>query len=104
MFKCEFPFCEYETDERNLIHFHHIKPKELSGNNQANNRIHLCPNCHAKIFIPESKFGNHSIEGKESITILSRLLSTNGSVLHYRKSSDRKNYYYFYILKEELLE
>ena len=100
MFKCEFPNCDYETDCRNKIHLHHIVPKELNGNNQRNNLIHLCPNCHSKIYIENSKLGNLSIKSDDSIIIINRLLSTNGSVLHFKKCSDSKIYFYFYTSKE----
>jgi hypothetical protein len=103
MLKCEFPNCNYETDCRNKIHLHHIVPKELGGNNQRNNLIYLCPNCHSKIYIENSKSGNHSIQATDSIILISKLLSTNGNVLHFKKCSNQKNYFYFYNLKEEVL-
>lgn len=31
-YHCNFPNCKYETDDRSLIEFHHIIPKELQEN------------------------------------------------------------------------
>ena len=28
-YKCHWPNCQYHTDERSLIEFHHIVPREL---------------------------------------------------------------------------
>ena len=38
-FICEFPGCDYETDCRNKIHLHHIKPREIGGTNRTNSTI-----------------------------------------------------------------
>lgn len=102
IYKCEFPKCSYQTQIKNKIHFHHIIPKELSGNNDKKNLIKLCPNCHSKIFIPNSQKGNHSIKDKDSIVIINRLKSGIGTVLKYKKM-DEKEYIYFYETKEEML-
>jgi len=48
--KCSFN-CSYKNksgDEIPIIHAHHIKRKNLGGNEDIKNIIILCPNCHAK--------------------------------------------------------
>ena len=94
-YKCEFPECNYSTESRTQIHYHHIVPKELGGNNRKNNRLFLCPNCHTKIFIPEAKVGIHSIKHENSIVIVSKLISTAGMALQYISEGTIK--YHFYL-------
>jgi len=81
MFICAL--CDTEVLYRNQIHEHHIVSKELGGSNKKFNRIFLCPNCHFKVFIPESKIGLHSIKKDNSIIIKGWLQSTEGKVLNY---------------------
>jgi len=95
---CQFPFCDYETNNKQLINFHHIIPKELNGKNKKNNIICLCPNHHNYIYIPNSKHGIHSINSIEKIQIINILMSTNGIILHY-KDYNNKEYFYDYINK-----
>lgn len=86
MFKCCFPNCSYETNERSLIHYHHIIPKELEGVDKKKNRIYLCPNHHNLIYVPEAKTGVHSRFTEDSIILKGGWLqSTNGHVLEYQK-------------------
>lgn len=92
MYKCEFPNCDYECSDRNQIHEHHIVPKELNGSNKRFNIIRVCPNCHARIYIPESKHGNHSIKSKNSVVLLQWLKSTDGKVLSYIENDEVKYY------------
>lgn len=80
MFKCQF--CPFEG-ERSLINEHHIIPRELNGNNQPKNKVFVCPNCHNKIFIPNSTAGIHSIKKANSILIVGWLQSSGGRVLQY---------------------
>ncbi|MDD5651536.1 MAG: HNH endonuclease signature motif containing protein [Candidatus Nanoarchaeia archaeon] len=78
---CENPNCDYSTNNRNKINWHHIKPKELNGSNRSFNRVFLCPNCHSNVYIPESSTGNHAIKTENSIIILEWLNSTTGKIL-----------------------
>ena len=39
VYKCQI--CDYETDDRNKIDYHHIVSKELNGNNKKSNRIYV---------------------------------------------------------------
>lgn len=93
-YKCEFPDCTYKTDNRTQIHNHHIIPKEIDGNNHNSNRIWLCPNCHAKIYVPEVKRGIHSFNTENSIIINSKLNSTAGKVLEYVVHKEIKYHFY----------
>ena len=93
-FRCQFPGCKYETDERNLIEYHHIIPIELNGINKDYNRLWLCPNHHKRIYIERAKSGVHSIKNKDSIIIKGKFLSTKGIVLQYINCIDNKENFY----------
>lgn len=84
MYFCQI--CDYETEFKNQINEHHIQPKELAGGNQKYNKVHLCPNCHNKVYVPGAKSGAHAIERPDSIIIKGWFLSTEGRVLHYIKN------------------
>lgn len=75
--------CEYSTENKKEIDIHHIIPRELGGNNNIENKIHLCPNCHRKIYIPESKKGLHSKKTNNSIQLIQKRFSTIGYLLEY---------------------
>ena len=74
--------CEYETNERNRIHIHHIKPRQIGGENKKFNLVMLCPNHHNKIYSQESKRGVHTNKN-DSIKIGGWFMSTNGKALCY---------------------
>ena len=76
-------FCDFKTEERSLIHKHHIIPKELNGCNKESNLVYTCANCHGTIYIQESSSGQHSKEKSNSMQIIKWFLSTEGRVLHY---------------------
>ena len=88
MYYCQMPGCDYICEDKSQINFHHIVPRELGGDNSKSNLIELCPNCHAKVYIPDAKNGNHSIKHKNSIVLLEKLLSTGGQVVAYRDIND----------------
>lgn len=92
-YKCHFPLCDYSTEDRNLIDFHHVTPREINPETKAT--IAFCKNHHSLIFHPESKHGQHSIKHQESIEILSIYSSTGGQSLHYQDCRDKKFYYFF---------
>lgn len=85
MYYCQMPGCDYSCEDKSQINFHHIVPRELGGDNKKSNLIELCPNCHAKVYIPEAKSGNHSIRHDNSIILLNKLLSTGGTVISYQE-------------------
>jgi len=82
-YHCQFPGCDYKTNEKSQIVSHHIKPVELNGSDAAYNRINVCPTHHTHIYIPAAKHGIHIIKGENSIIILGWLQSTGGRVLEY---------------------
>lgn len=82
-YKCQFPNCNYTTDQRTQIHNHHIVPKKLNGSNKSKNRIYLCPTHHTKIFQPSVKRGIHSKKSEDSLILLGWISGTNGTNLHY---------------------
>jgi len=85
MYYCQMPGCDYSCEDKSQINFHHIVPRELGGNNKKSNLVELCPNCHAKVYIPEATSGNHSIKHDNSIILLKKLLSTGGTVIAYQE-------------------
>jgi len=91
LYKCQL--CEFITEERSKIHKHHILPKELNGSNKKHNLVYLCANCHNKVYIIESKTGNHSIKSKQSIIINGwRLCSNSHRILEYIDESNQIQY------------
>lgn len=88
MYKCQMPECNYICEDKSQIEFHHIVPREIGGNNMAYNLIELCPNCHTRVFVPESTCGKHSIKHSNSVIFISKLLSTGGNVISYRDIDD----------------
>ena len=95
MYYCEL--CNYITESRSKINYHHIVPSELGGIDGDQNRVYICPNCHNLVYVKESKQGIHSIRCKNSVVIKGWKLSTEGKVLQYINSSgeeifqDKKN-------------
>lgn len=88
MYYCQMPDCEYVCEDKSQVHFHHIIPKSLGGNNKESNLIEVCPNCHNRIYIENEKHGIHSIIHSNSIILLGKLLSTGGQVISYRYIND----------------
>ena len=90
LFGCEFPKCNYTTNHRSQVNYHHIVPLELNGSDKDYNRIWLCPTHHTKIYVPKSKSGMHSIKGQDSIVLIQWLNSTGGKVLEYNDIKGNK--------------
>jgi DNA-directed RNA polymerase subunit RPC12/RpoP len=84
MYYCQLPDCEYQTEEKSQIHFHHIIPKSMGGSNKKNNLLSVCPTCHSKIFVQGMSKGPHSIECKNSIIINKKVLTTAGLAIEYK--------------------
>jgi hypothetical protein len=91
-YKCWFPLCEYETDSRSKIDFHHVTPREIDPRSKIT--VPLCKTCHALIFHPEAKAGQHSINSDRSMQILGIYKSTAGESIHYMKADGTKIYYF----------
>jgi hypothetical protein len=102
MYCCSFPNCDFTTEKRREIDYHHIVPRELGGNNKRNNRMWVCANHHRLIYVPDSKNGHHSIKSKNSIMVKGFLQSTMGTVLHYINCNDNQEYFYVYQNKESI--
>ena len=88
MYYCQMPECEYICEDKSQIHFHHIIPSSLGGNNRDSNLIGLCPNCHTRVYVPEMEYGMHSIKHSNSIILISKMLSTGGQVISYKTIDD----------------
>jgi predicted restriction endonuclease len=95
-FRCHYPCCNYETNEKSHIDYHHIKPVHLGGNNKPYNLISLCPTHHRCIFIETEVHGIHSIKTKVSIEIKQILESTNGRAMIYKDMQDDKERVYYF--------
>ena len=68
-YKCHWPNCQYHTDERSLIEFHHIVPKELWPRLNKHVTLSYCPTHHRMIYHPESTKGHHSIKTDTKLII-----------------------------------
>ncbi len=82
-YKCQYPGCDYSTDDSWRIESHHIVPRELGGDDRPYNLVDLCPNHHTLVFVPETKAGQHSRKTGESIIIRGWVKSTGGTLLEY---------------------
>ena len=89
-FHCEYPFCDYKTNKRSKIDYHHIIPKEAGGSDDSSNRLWLCPNHHRNIFINESSAGIHATPGDKTLKLIGKFYSTSGYVLAYQESGISK--------------
>ena len=83
-YKCVFPNCTYETDNRSLMEFHHINPKELKVKLNKDLEIPLCPNHHKLIFHPETKSGQHSRQFQNSLSVLQVANTTTGQAVIFK--------------------
>jgi hypothetical protein len=83
-YHCVFPDCQYETDDRSLIEFHHIHPKELGVKLNKDVTIPLCPTHHKMIYYPGSKSGQHSVQKEGSLTVVQVATTTSGKAVIFR--------------------
>lgn len=98
---CNFPGCNYKSEDIGSFDSHHIIPKSKGGTDKEWNRLLVCPNCHRKIFIENIVNSVHSVKRPGGIIIIEKLISSTGELLHYKKLEDNKEYYWFYRLQEE---
>ena len=80
-YRCVFPGCGYETDDRRLIEFHHIKPRELGNTLNRDVTIPLCPTHHKLIYCPESTAGQHSRMDCNSLSVVQVTNTTAGKAV-----------------------
>lgn len=98
-YECWWPGCEYCTNSRSKIDFHHVTPKEINPHKNNKVTIPLCKTHHAMIYHPEAKTGQHSIKCDDSLKITMVTTSTNGKVVLY-EDMNGKGISYFTKTKE----
>lgn len=69
IYKCCFPGCTYTTENRSLIEYHHIHPRELMVQHSKNVTIPLCATHHKMIYHPDATFGQHSEKTADSMLV-----------------------------------
>lgn len=89
-YKCVFPNCPYETDNRALMEFHHVNPRELKVKLNKDIEIPLCPNHHKLIFHPETKAGQHSRQYDNSLSVVQVTNTTTGQAVIFRDIDGRE--------------
>lgn len=70
VYKCHWPNCDYCTENRNEIEYHHIVPRELWPRLNSQVVLSFCPTHHRLIYHPECKYGHHSIAGNNKLQII----------------------------------
>lgn len=86
-YRCVFPNCQYETDDRSLIEFHHIHPKELGVTLNKDVVIPLCPTHHKMIYHPGATAGQHSVQRQDSLSVVQVATTTAGKAVIFRDVS-----------------
>lgn len=69
MYRCCFPGCSYETDNRSLIEYHHIHLRETGNRLGKRVTIPLCPVHHNLIYHEEATAGQHSEKHPDSMVV-----------------------------------
>lgn len=96
-YKCHWPGCDYQTDCRNEIEYHHIVPRELWPRLNNDVVLSFCPTHHRLIWHPECKHGHHSINGDNKLQLLHIYPTTdNGYAVEYKNSRDMVFYEFFH--------
>ena len=83
-YRCVFPNCRYETDDRSLIEFHHIHPKELGVTLNRDVTIPLCPTHHKMIYHPGATSGQHSVQHDGSLSVVQVTNTTTGKAVIFK--------------------
>lgn len=86
-YKCCFPKCKYETDDRALIEFHHVNPRELGNTLNRNVTIPLCPIHHKLIYHPDATSGQHSICHPGSMSVVQVARTNTGNAVIFRDTT-----------------
>ncbi len=89
-YRCVYPNCTYETDERSLIEFHHVNPRELKKKLNKDLEIALCPTHHKMIFHPESNAGQHSVMHPDSLSVVQVTNTTTGQAVIFKDMQGRE--------------
>ena len=93
-YSCCFPGCAYSTDERRLIEFHHVNPRELHPAMNAGVVVPLCPNHHKMIWHPDAVSGQHSVKHPGSMVILGVDYSSGGMCVRFADMSGNESITY----------
>ena len=93
-FECWWPECDYHTNSRSKIDYHHVTPKEVNPHRTNKSTIPLCKTHHALIFHPQATAGQHSIKTEASLVILGVYDGTNGKAVHYESASGDSMFYH----------
>lgn len=94
MYRCLFPNCNYSTNDKSLIEFHHITPRSVDRSKRNKLTISLCPTCHKLIYHPLAKSGQHANNTPKSIQILNLLDSNVGIAVSYLDYEGNKKTYF----------
>lgn len=89
-YRCVYPNCDYETNERSLIEFHHVYPRELNKKLNKDLEISLCPTHHKMIFHPESEAGQHSTKHPDSLMVAQVTNTTTGQAVIFKDMQGRE--------------
>ena len=89
-YRCLFPNCNYETDDRSLIEFHHIHPKELGVKLNKDVTIPLCPVHHKMIYHPGASAGQHSVCHPDSLSVVQVTNTSTGKAVIFRDISGKE--------------
>lgn len=89
-YRCLFPDCTYETNNRALMEFHHVNPKELKVKLNKDLEIPFCPNHHKLIFHPETKAGQHSRQYENSLSVVQVTNTTTGQAVIFKDIQGRE--------------
>lgn len=96
-YRCHWPGCDYCTDSRNEIEYHHIVPRELWPRLNSGVVLSFCPTHHRLIWHPECKYGHHSINGDNKLQLLHIYPTTdNGYAVEYKNSRNMVFYEFFH--------
>jgi len=93
-YNCWWPGCDYITESRSKIDFHHIVPKEVNPHKTNKSTVPLCKTHHALIFHPSANHGQHAIKSEASMVILNVYDSSIGKAVHYESMNGDTMFYY----------
>lgn len=89
-YKCCFPGCDYETDNRSLIEFHHTNLRELKRRMGKDVTIPLCPTHHKMIYHPEATSGQHAERTPDSMEVVMVTSTTHGKAVIFKDNSGKE--------------
>jgi hypothetical protein len=78
MYKCCFPGCDYETENRSLIEYHHVHLREAGNRLGKNVTIPLCAVHHNLIYHEDATAGQHAERHPDSMIVKQVATSNRG--------------------------